>query len=85
MIDGSDKLLMEHRDRQLAAAAERIAALEAEVEKFKSSNTESTKSAPEIVEYNIPCNYCVTEDYCKNNAISCHGYSGFIGRRLSSI
>ena len=30
MIDGADKLLMEHRDRQVDLAAKRIAELEAE-------------------------------------------------------
>jgi hypothetical protein len=35
MIDGSDKLLMEHRNRQVDAAAKRITELEAEIAALK--------------------------------------------------
>jgi hypothetical protein len=51
MIDGSDKLLMEHRNRQIDAAAKRIAELEAENAALKTGGTQlaSTNSAMDAI------------------------------------
>jgi len=46
MIDGADKLLMEHRNRQVMWAAERIAALEAEVASLRSAQLRQPAICP---------------------------------------
>jgi len=54
MIDGSDKLLMEHRDRQVDWAAKRIAELEAENAALKNGGTQAASTnigSPKLPEY----------------------------------
>jgi hypothetical protein len=48
------------------------------------TTTQGTKSAPEIVESNVVCLYCINI-FPKKDCCGCHGYNNFMGRRLSPV
>lgn len=69
MLEGADKMLMEHRDRQLAWAVERIAALEAEVASLH--NAQQPQPAKCYIPNGCTCalrgrnNVCCSDSSCR--------------------
>jgi cell division protein FtsB len=64
MIDGSDKLLMEHRNRQVDALAKRITELEAEIAALRTGGTPSASHNSAMIEMPPSCKLCLFEDQC---------------------
>jgi hypothetical protein len=64
MIDGSDKLLMEHRNRQVDWAAKRIAELEAEIAALRTGGTQpaSTNISRDAIARLKYMNQCIQLD-----------------------